>query len=160
MPAPNIAAATRYFAIGTTRIVFCPTVSVLTAPSRAEINAGTDLSNEVVDTSGWTISANLLDAPDIGHIFNGKVSGRTSAEDSSLTMYASLTTADIRAAMPRGTTGVMLIMWGGDVTGRKMDVYPVTVASVGKSIPDNKAADMKISFAITSQPAEDVTIPA
>lgn len=160
MAAPNITPAQRFFAPGTTRIVFCTSISVITAVTRSEINAGLDLSNEVVEMDGWSVNANLLDAPDIGHKFNAKVSGRTEADNSSLTMYQSKTTDDVRTIMPRGTTGDILIMWGGDVAGRLMDVYPVEVASVGKSLPDNRASDMRILFAITSEPAEDVEIPA
>ena len=36
---------------------------------------------------------------------------------------------------------------------------PFTVASVPKNLDDNKASDLQINFAITSQPAEDVSIP-
>jgi hypothetical protein len=159
MAAPNITPTTRFFAVGITRVVYCASVSVKSAPTRAEINAGTDLSNEINATNGWSVGSNLIDAPDIGTTFTSKVIGRTESPDSSLTMYQSLTTADIRSVLPRGTTGFILIMWGGDVTGRKMDVYPVTVASVPKNLDDNKASDLQINFAITSQPAEDVSIP-
>lgn len=159
MAAPNITPTTRFFAVGVTRVVYCASVSVKTAPTRAEINAGTDLSNEINATNGFSVGSNLIDAPDIGTTFTSKVIGRTESPDSSLTMYQSLTTADIRSVLPRGTTGFILIMWGGDVAGRKMDVYPVTVASVPKNLDDNKASDLQINFAITSQPAEDVSIP-
>lgn len=160
MAAPNITATQRYFAPGVTRIVFAASVSTITSVSRSEINAGTDLSNEVVEVDGWSVNANLLDAPDLGHKFNSKVSGRTEADNSSITMYQSKTTSDARTLLPRGTTGFILIMWGGDVSGRRMDVYPVECASVGKAIPDNKASDMRFMFAITSEPAEDIVIPA
>lgn len=159
MPASPIAATTRFFAPNITKVVFCTSVSVKTAPTRAEINAGTDLSNEVASVSGWSVNANLIDAPDLGTLFTSKVAGRTQSPDSSVTMYQSLTTSDARSLLPRGTTGFMLILWGGDVTGRKMDVFPVTVSSVAKNLDDSKASDMVIGFAITSQPAEDVTIP-
>lgn len=160
MSATNIAAAERFFAPSVSRIIFTASVSDITNVTRSEINAGTDLSNEIVELDGWAVNAALLDAPDLGHRFNSKVTGRTEADNSSITMYQSKTTDDARSLMPRGTTGFILIMWGGDVAGRKMDVYEVEVASVGKTIPDNKASDMKFSFAITSEPAEDVEIPA
>lgn len=160
MSATPVAATERFFAPSVTRMIFATTISDITAVTRSEINAGSDLSNEIVETDGWSVNAALLDAPDLGHLFNSKVTGRTEADNSSVTMYQSKDTDDIRSVMPRGTTGYMIIMWGGDVAGRLMDVYPVTVASVGKTIPDNKAADQKITFAITSEPAEDVEIPA
>ncbi|WP_433233703.1 hypothetical protein [Actinomadura nitritigenes] len=160
MTATNIAAAERFFAPSITRIIFVASVSDITAVTRTEINSGTDLSNEIVEIDGWAVNANLLDAPDLGHRFTGKVSGRTEADNSSITMYQSKTTDDARRLIPRGTTGNVLILWGGDVAGRYMDVYPVECASVGKTLADNKASDMKFTFAITSEPAEDVEIPA
>jgi hypothetical protein len=159
MSATNITPTTRFFAPNVTRVVFCTSVAVKTAPTRSEINAGTDLSNEVNATNGWSVGSNLIDAPDLGTLFTSKVAGRTESPDSSLTMYQSLNNVDARSLLPRTTTGFILIMWGGDVTGRKMDVFPVTVSSVAKNLDDNKASDMQINFAITSQPAEDVTIP-
>jgi hypothetical protein len=106
MAAPNITPTTRFFAVGITRVVYCASVSVKSAPTRAEINAGTDLSNEINATNGWSVGSNLIDAPDIGTTFTSKVIGRTESPDSSLTMYQSLTTADIRSVLPRGTTGL------------------------------------------------------
>lgn len=160
MSATNVSATERFFAPSITRILFATSVSDTDAVTRTEINAATDLSNEIVEVDGWSVNAALLDAPDLGHLFNSKVTGRTEADNSSITMYQSKDTDDIRSVMPRGTTGFVIIMWGGDVAGRLMDVYPVEVASVGKTIPDNKAADQKITFAITSEPSEDVEIPS
>lgn len=160
MPATPIAAPTKYFAVGTTILVFATSVSVLTAPSRAEINAGTDLTRAIVEVDGWSVGSNLMDAPNLADKFNAKVGGRTEADASSITFYASLTTSDVRTLMPRDTAGFILVMWAGDVAGRRMDAFPVTVASVGKTIPDNRASDIKVNFAITAQPAEDVVIPA
>lgn len=160
MAATPIAAATRFFAPEVTKIVFCVTVANKNSPTRSEINAGTELANEVSAVNGFTVSSNLIDAPDYGHRFVSKTPGRTEVADSSLVFYQSQNTNDVRSILPRGTTGFILIMWGGDVPTQKMDVFPVTVTSAGKAIPDNADADITINFAITSVPAEDVTIPA
>lgn len=48
----------------------------------------------------------------------------------------------------------------GDVSGRKMDVFKVTVASTPKQRDLDNAAQIQIAFAITAAPSENVTIPA
>jgi hypothetical protein len=161
MAAPNITASTRYIHPGVTRVVFTSTVSNINAPSRAEINAGTDLSNEVAEADGWEVSSNNVDAPDLGRVFTAKVIGRTSAGDPTLSMYASTNGADVRGLLPRGTAGFMLLMWGGDVTGNKMDVYPVRVSANPKPLgTTDDPARVGVAFAVTSQPAENISVPA
>lgn len=161
MPAPNITASSRYFNKGTSIVVFAATVAVKTAPTRSEINAGTDLSNEVSEVDGWVVEAEQIETPNLGETFTGSIPGSTSAEDSSLTLYASEDGSDARTLLPRGTTGYILWMDGGDTAGRKMDVFPVRVSSLGKPrTTDDEAATVAVNFAITSEPAEDVTIPA
>jgi hypothetical protein len=161
MAAPNITASTRYIHPGVTRVVYTVSVSNINAPSRAEINAGTDLSNEVFEAEGWEVASDNVDAPDLGRVFTGKVIGRTSSPDSSLTMYQSVNGADVRTLLPRGTAGFILLMWGGDVTGNKMDVYPIRVSANPKVLETGGApAVLRVQVAITSQPAENVSVPA
>lgn len=159
MAATPIAATDRFFAPSVTKIVFCATLANKNSPLRTEINAGKELSGECSEVSGFTVTSNLIDAPDLGTRFTAKTPGRIEAADSSLKFYQSRDTNDIRTLLPRDTTGYILLMWGGDVPTQKMDVFPVTVSSVGKTVPDNADADITISFAITSVPAEDVAIP-
>ncbi|MGW4426433.1 phage tail tube protein [Streptosporangium sp. NPDC004631] len=161
MAATPIAAATRYINPETTKVLWLPAVANKNAPTRSEINAGTDLSGDVADNSGWVVTSNQSDAPDMGSRFTGKVAGRITADDSSLSMYASKDSIDARALMPRDTSAYVMWMDGGDVPGRKGDVFPVTVSSVGKprSVGDEPAR-INFSYAITSAPAENVTIPA
>ncbi len=161
MPAPNIAGSTRYFNPEITRIVFMPTVATLTAPTRVEINAGTDLSNEIADLSGWVITSGTIDTPDLGSRFTSRIGGRLSVDDSSLTMYADVGGVDVRTLLPRTTTGVIAVMDGGDVAGRKMDLFRVEVLSNGKSrSAGDDAATIEVQFSITAKPAENVTVPA
>jgi hypothetical protein len=160
MAATPLAATDRFFAPTITKIVFCAAVANKLSPTRTEINAGKEVSGECSAVNGFTVSGNQIDAPDYGTEFTSKTPGRTEAADSSLVFYQSRNTNDVRNVLPRGTTGFVLMMWGGDVPTQKMDVFPVTVTSAGKSIPDNADADITVMFAITSKPAEDVVIPA
>lgn len=161
MPAPSIAPAERYFPTGNTEYAFCPAIANKNAPTRAELNAGTDLSYDTNEVEGWMVQSDLIDTPDLGTLFVSQIGGRITAEASSLTLYASLNGVDVRGLLPRGTTGFMVRHDSGDVPTRKMDVFPVRVTSLGKDMgTGDGAATIKVSFAITSEPAENVTIPA
>ncbi len=161
MAATPIATVNRFFPTGTTKYVYCTSISNKNAPTRLEINAGTDLSPEINEVDGWQVTSELIDVPDLNSRFTSKIPGRTSADDSSITFYADPSGSDARTLFPRGATGFILRMDGGDVAGRKMDVFPVTVSSVPKEMgTGDDAGTIQVMFAITSEPAENVTIPA
>ena len=161
MPASNITASTRYARFGVTRVVYALTVSNYLSPTRGEINAGTDLSNEVSEISGFQVTSNFIDTPDLASSFTPKIIGRTTADDSSITMYASVNSVDVRTLLPRGTTGFLMWFDEGDVAGRKFDIYPITVGSVPKErTTDDAASRLVVNVAITRVPAENVTVPA
>lgn len=161
MAATPITASTRYINPGTTKVLWLPAVANKTSVTRAEINAGKDLSGEFADNSGWTVTSNQSPAPDMATKFTSKVAGRIDAEDSSLDMYASVSGVDARSLMTRETAGFIVWMDGGDVAGYLMDVFPVTVSSVGKprDVGDT-VARIKFAYAITSIPSENQVIPA
>lgn len=159
----TLAASTRFTNFGNTVVHFLPTIASATgAATRAEITAGTDLTGEISDVSGFSVTGSTIDAPDLKSTFVSKVRGRTSSEDSSLTFYASENATDVRSVLPFETTGYIVIMQAGDVpTTGKMDVYPVQVNSVSKTISvGDDLARIVIGFAITKQPFMDVAIPA
>lgn len=162
MAATPITPVNRYWPVGTTKWLWVPTIANYTvAVTRAEINAGTDLSGEVADISGFTVTSNQIDTPDVNSRFRSKIPGPIEAEDSSLTIYADPSGADVRSLLPRDTSGYVVRMDGGDVAGRKMSVFPVKVASQNKLLgTDEEAGRIEITFTITRQPAEDLTIPA
>lgn len=162
MPTPAITASTRYTSIGLTKIYFLPAVaSTLLIPTRTEMNAGTDLSPEVADWTGWIVSGVQINTPDLSSVFESSIAGRVSAAKSSITFYASTTGIDVTSILPRTTAGFIQWLDAGDVSGHQCEVFPVTVMAVGID-RDNKmtlADRVMIDFAITRQPAQGVTIP-
>jgi hypothetical protein len=161
MVAPNIAAATRYINVGTTVVYWVPAIGTKSAPTRGELNAGTNLVNENSAASGWGTKTDQVETPNMASRFTAKLPGRISADDSTISMYADLGGTDARQLMPVDTNGFIVWLDGGDVTGRKMDVFPVRIASHSKarSVDGKEAAQIEIAFSITDQPAENVTIP-
>jgi hypothetical protein len=161
MVATPITASNRYINVGTTVVYWVPTIANVSSPTRSELNAGTNLVGENSASSGWSVKTDLVETPTMASRFTSKVPGRIVADDSSLTMYMDLGGTDARALMPVDTNGYVVWMDGGDVTGRKMDVYPVRVASHSKarSVDGKDAATVEVMFAITNAPVENIAIP-
>lgn len=159
---PTLPTSVRFFQPEVSKVMFLPTIVAGTLiPTRAEITAGTDLTKEIADLSGWQVAANMIETPDMGAKFVGQIAGRIKADNSSITFYADRTATDVRSTLPRGQVGYIAFMDGGDVaTTGKMDVFPIEVASVGKVRGGDKALTLTINFAITRKPAEDVAISA
>jgi hypothetical protein len=160
MPATPIASSVRYYRRGLTKVSWVPTVADKAAPIRAELDAGTELSPETGAVEGWQIMSAVVETPTLGSKFNAKIDGAISADDSSLTLYASQSGTDVRDLLQRGTNGYVVWMDEGDTPGRTMDVFPVRVLSQVKLRTLEDAAQVQIQFAVTSEPEENVTIPA
>jgi hypothetical protein len=162
MPATPITATTRYFDVAKTKCVWVPTIA---SPSliytRVELNAGTDLSDEVADLEGFTVTGAEIDVPDFGSLFTGKIPGRTEAEDSSLTFYADETGVDVRGLLTRGASGYVVWLDGGDVEDNISAVFPVRIRSVSvmRSAGED-AARVQVQFSIIAEPNENVPVPA
>lgn len=162
MPATPIAPVNRYWPTGTTRWLWVPTMADYRSPTRAELDAGTDLTGELAATEGWNTTGEQIQTPDGASRFTATIPGAITAEDSSLTLYADPTGEDVRELMPRDAEGFIVRMLGGDAPGRKMDIFPVRVTTVSKlaNVGESEAARIQVQFAITREPAEDVEIPA
>lgn len=158
---PTLPQATRYANFDNTVVLFAPAVADISAVTRAEMTAATDVTGEIMDISGFTVSGSEIETPDLLSEFVSKIPGRTSAEDSTIRFYASSDGDDARTVFPYKTTGFLLFLDGGDVPTQTMDVFPVRVRSVGKprSVGENPAT-IDVGFSITREPAMDVTIPA
>jgi len=157
----TLSTSDRYFAVGITEIIYIPTIVATThIPTRAEITAGTIMTDEVADISGWTQQAGSIPLPNLGKRFTGNLPGRITVDSSSLTFYADLEGVDVRAVLPQDTVGYIAFMDGGDVAASKMDVYPIRVSSLGKvRSTGDQAGQITVMFAVTSEPAVDVAIP-
>lgn len=160
MAATPIASSTRYFDVNTTKVYWVETISDKSAPTRSELNGGTDLTGEIADFSGFTVSAEEIETPDMNSLFTSKIGGRTAAEDSSLTMYGDRNGDDVTDLLQRGDDGFVVWLDGGDTAANKMDVYPVRVRSISRQRSISDAARVLLEFSVTSEPAEGVAVPA
>ena len=69
MVATPITATSRYIPPGTTRYYWVPTIANKAAPTRSELNAGSDLTAEISAVSGFATSSDQQDTPDLGSRF-------------------------------------------------------------------------------------------
>lgn len=160
MAATPITQATRYFAPGLSKCLFVPTIANPASPTRSELDAGTDLSGEINALDGWTVTSDTADTPDLDSTFVGKLPTTTSADDSSLTMYASEDGMDVRSLLSRNTRGFVAWMDEGDDPSNTMDVFPILVSSVSKQRSMSDPALIQVTMVITREPSENVAIPA
>lgn len=56
-------------------------------PTRAELTAGTDLTNAVAAIDGWSLSNQAIETPELGSTFESKIPCLDQADDSSLGFY-------------------------------------------------------------------------
>lgn len=160
MGATPLGASTRYYPPGTRQVYWLPAVGDVTAPSRAELDAGIDLTGEIAAMAGFSVSSATVSVPDLKSRFAPDIPGQITAQSSSITLYASEDSDDIRQILPRDTAGFVAILWEGDHPGRFMDVFPVTVTAAPKDVTMTNAGQITVDFAITSDPAENVVVPA
>lgn len=163
MPASALASSQRYYRPETTEFTIVSAIADITAPTRIELDAGTDVSGEVADVSGFQVTAETIDTPDYGSKFIGSIGGATTAADSVLTCYLNLdssTGSDIRDELTRGDNTHLCIYDSGDVEANLMDVYPVQVTAMPKMRGRTDPARIEVQFSVTAEPAEDVAVPA
>lgn len=152
------AAITRFFSVGITDVLYCPSIANPATPTFAELDAGTDLGRDLADWTGWTVATAMIDTPDIKTRFVGQLPGRITAEASSITFYQDRMQVDLREVLPRDTAGFIVIADGG-LASEVGDVFPVLVSATPKVRSMEDAAKLRVDFAITSEPAENVTLP-
>lgn len=159
-PIPVMEAADRYFLPGTTKVIVVPSIANLAVgPTRVELNAGTDVSEEISSINGWQITSESVPTPDLGKRFVSSVTGRLTAASSGLQFWADKTGVDVRELLVIDQETFIVFLDGGDVEGSPMDVFKVTVASVGKVREIEGAGRVDTSYTIRDF-AENLEVPA
>ena len=152
----------RYSQPNVSKIYFLPAIAAYPAAcTTSEITAGTDLTGEVADISGFSSKADFIETPDLANAFVPKIAGRIKADDSSLTFYASKNGTDVRATLTQGMAGFLVFMDGGNTSGNKMDQFAVTVAavSVQRNVAGTDVVRIMVDFAQTRVPATTLAVP-
>jgi hypothetical protein len=97
MAATPIPTSQRFFQPGVVGILYLPTIAATTLiPTTAEVTAGTDLTREVDDWSGWTVSTAFIETKDASTVLRPQLAGAVTFEGSSLTFNGSKNGTDAR----------------------------------------------------------------
>jgi hypothetical protein len=159
--ATPIGGSTRYIPEGVRQFYWVPAIASKASPTRAELDAGTDLTPEINTEGTWDITSADVATPVLAARFTGNVPGLISANNTTINMYASEDSTDVRDLLPRDTSGFIVMFPEGDVATRTMDVFPVRVASAAKPTQQGgNPATVDLVFSVTDVPAENVTVPA
>lgn len=160
MPATPLNLTEKFSALDGLALVFVPVVaSPSGVPTRAEINAGTDLTTEVEGWEGFEVEPGTIDTPSLAR-FTGTIPGRVTITPGVLRIYADRGADDVRDVLPDGTTGALVFMDNGDVPADLMDVWPVRVNRLSKVRSMEAATLLSVRFTHNQLPIEDVVIPA
>lgn len=157
----------RFFRRGITRFYFVPTApSSLTAPTVAELTAGTNLTAAVADVAGFTFANQPIETPDFSAAYVSKIPGPDQADDSTLTLYEDRTTNPLRATLAKGQQGYIIMLpqggtgtGGAPAIGNKADVFHVEVASTPREISaGNDPARWRAEFTVLDAPTIDAAV--
>lgn len=156
----TIAKATRFYQPGIIAIVYLPSIAAADyTPTATEISNGTDLTPEVDGIAGWSYSTTFVETKDAANRVRPKLAGAVTLEDSSITFNGSQNGNDARTVFTRDQSGFILVADAGLGTGKKGEVFPVTVGSVVKVRSlDSDPFKIRVDFGVTNVP-KDVTLP-
>lgn len=158
-----VATATRFMRKGITKIYFIPTITVLSAPTTAQVTAGTNLTPQVAEVAGFTFTNNPISTPDMDNAYVSQIAGEDTGEASSITFYELRAATDtIHDAQTKGLNGYIGIYYGGIAGGTpaaadKLEVWPVSISSNARIYSaGNEAAQYRVAYAITGAPVAAV----
>lgn len=150
-----------FFRRGLSKIHFVPSVANPAAPTRAEIDAGTDLSPGIAEISGFNFANSPIMTPKLSTTFTTQILGEDTSDASSLTFYDDDTDDEMRAAVVKGTVGVLVFFPYGDVTGARAETWPTVSAGANDQwTMANEAAKFVASFGIREAPEQEAVVPA
>lgn len=156
----TIPTSTRFYQPGVIAILFLPTIAAATyVPTTGEITGGTDLTPEVDDIAGWSYSTNFIETKDAATRVMPKLAGRVTLEDSSITFNGSSNGTDARGVFTLNQAGFIVMADAGLGTGKKAEVFPVSVGSIVKVRSlDSDNFKIRVDFGVTNIP-KDVVLP-
>lgn len=157
LPSPTVAAVVAgAIPQGRQSYLWVPTIATITAPSSAELTAGTDYKNQINAVDGFAPSGATVDFPNAGSRQIPNIPSTFALGDGTVTFNLSKTgTGDARAVFNDGTdgvstptTGYWVFIYEGIVTGAKMRVFWSTVTSAVPSSGIDTPLIMPVMFSL------------
>lgn len=156
----------RFFRRGITKVYWVPTLASLTAPSAAEINAGTNMTSQVADISGFEFQNTPIDTPDLSTTFTTTIPGEDTTQEPQLMFYEDNTTNTLQATLAKGTSGHVVLFYKGTAGASPAAADKAEVWRVQSTGPyreysmGNDPARWGCRFAPSVAPTFDATLAA
>lgn len=153
----------RFIRRGVSKVYWVPTIANINAPTATEVNAGTNLTPQLAELSGFSYTNQPVAAGDWGDNFDPKVVGLDQAADSTVQIYEKRVTNNLRSVLAKGTAGNLVIFFAGlagttPAAGDKCDVWPCTSAGTPRDYTAADAARWHAALVPSARPAEDVAL--
>lgn len=161
MPATPLPAWTRYFPPGTRKTYWLTAVANPGAPTRAELNAGTDLTGQIAAVNGFTLLRDSVDITPLGSqsiVLLDTTFNPTGTNE--IILYASANSQDVRQTMPVNNPGFLVFLFEGDVGGQYGEVWPANLNTTYMEQNTETPGQMHLLFTIQGMPSQVVLIPA
>jgi hypothetical protein len=163
----------RIASTGVIALKFVPTIGSKTAPTVAEIAAGTDLT-ALLTRDGLTTPSDgsTIDVAGANDRYNATASGSYGGQPITAKFFRDTVTGTDTAwtTLPRQTTGYLVIRrFGGSTNSsgdafaaaQKVEVWPIDVLSrTMLPIADNEAQKFEVQCAVPSAPEQNATVAA
>lgn len=154
----------RFTRKGKSKLWFVPTLTSTTSPSITEIQAGTEITGQVSDMSGWTFESTRIPTPNMADVFTPQIAGEDQVGTPTVTIYDDDSGAGggtIRTALAKDAAGYLVHAPYGLTATKKCRVYPIQSSGPNDEITvANEPARFVVGFAITSPPKTDSTLAA
>lgn len=156
----------RYFRRGTTKIYFAPSVADVDAPTVTELTAGTELTCDIAEISGFAFQNSPIDVPDMCAEFVKKIPGEDTADDSEMTFYEDDTSNPLFTTLAKGSQGFVVFFPYGvggasPMIGDDCEVWPVSVAKTTREwSAGNDPARFMTTFTIVDVPGLNSVVAA
>lgn len=158
----------RYVPEGTMEIFYVATATAA-APTAAELNAGTDLTEFAVGDLDMPFEGSTADAADLSSRFNKTVPGDYGGQEGSCTFHKDSVQGSDTAwtTMVRDLEGYLAVAPRGLATpgtwaiGDYVDLWPIQVLSRSLNAQArNQSTRFSVKMAITDEPTEDFAVAA
>lgn len=120
-------------------------------PTRANIDAGTDLTEAIASVSGFTESSNFTETPDLASHRAGKILDGVSLEDGSMSFYGARDGVDASSFFTLGDLGFICHLPYGDTASATYDLFAVEVGSVSASTEITGAKQVMVAFGLNEK---------
>jgi hypothetical protein len=154
---------------GQVKVAFVPTITNLSAPTVAQLNAGTDLGPFIAPggMEGWEASTDEVDTSAIDSTFNTKRPGRTSYSGTALVLKKQSGTDTVFDALKVKLTNGFLVVRRGVpkatawASTQKVEVYPVSTGQwTPLPVEANTVYRYRVPMPVVAEPVLEATVAA